>query len=72
MWQESTASQSWSILLAPEVEGQSGACFSPAGFYREKPATDGGWPPGSPDPHAHADVTTELLRQEIRRLDGLP
>ena len=65
-------SQSWSILLAPEVETQSGAYSSQTGFYSEKPAPHDGWPPGSPDPHAHADVATELLRQEIRRLVGLP
>jgi NAD(P)-dependent dehydrogenase (short-subunit alcohol dehydrogenase family) len=58
-------------LLAPEVEGHSGAYFSQIGIYRDKAARKGGWPLRSPSPHAHDDEAAERLDRVSRKLVGL-
>ena len=59
------------VLLAPEVELNSGAYYSQVGFYRNKDATRGGWPLQSPNPNAHNDEMAERLDAVSRKLVGL-
>ena len=58
-------------LLAPDVDGVSGAYFSQLGIYREKAARKGGWPLRSPNPNAHDDDAAERLDRMSRQLVGL-
>lgn len=58
-------------LLAPEVEGQSGAFYSQLGIYRDKAARNGGWPMRSPNPEANDDAVADRLDAVSRSLVGL-
>ncbi|WP_426167930.1 SDR family NAD(P)-dependent oxidoreductase [Pseudoduganella sp. R-34] len=48
-------------LLAPEVEGQSGAYYSQIAGYQDKASRKGGWPLRSPNPVAHDDDVARRL-----------
>jgi len=48
-------------LLAPEVEGQSGAYYSQIAAYKDKPSRKGGWPLRSPNPVANDDDVARRL-----------
>lgn len=48
-------------LLAPEVEGQSGAYYSQIAGYQDKASRKGGWPLRSPNPVAHDDDVAQRL-----------
>ena len=60
------------VLLAPEVEGQSGAYFSQKARYRDRASRPGGWPLHSPSPLAHDDAVAERLWQLSAELVGFP
>lgn len=49
------------VLLAPEVEKQSGAYFSQIARYKDKASRKGGWPLRSPNPVAHDDAVALRL-----------
>ncbi len=48
-------------LLAPEVEGQSGAYYSQIAGYQDKASRKGGWPLRSPNPVANDDDVAKRL-----------
>jgi retinol dehydrogenase-13 len=58
-------------LLAPGIEGHSGAYFSQLGMYRDKSKNRGGWPLTSPNPQASDDEAAARLDAVSRALVGL-